>query len=66
MLNQAMMVLAKSKKEPDADNVSGQSIALSTLKSISNKRTKEFIKFKIKELLFQAQFGNLEMPLNVA
>ena len=39
MLDQAMSVLAKSKKEPDADNAFGQSIAL-TLKSILDKRRK--------------------------
>ena len=64
MLYQAMSVLAKSNKEPDDDDAFGQNIAL-TLKSIPEKRTKEFIKFKIQELLFQAQFGNLVMPLNV-
>ena len=65
MLNQAMLVLAKSKKERDADDAFGQNMAL-TLKSNTNRLTKEFIKYEIQELLFQAQFGNSAMPLNVA
>ena len=59
-----MPVLAKSRKEPDANDGFGQSIAL-TLKSIPDERTKEFIKFDIQEFLFQWQFGNLAMPFNV-
>ena len=62
MLDQPTSVLAKSKEEL---NGFGQSIAL-TLKSIFDKRAKEFIKYKIREFLFQAQFGHLAIPLNVA
>ena len=50
-----MSVLVKSKKKLDAF---AQSITL-TLKSVADKRTKEFIKCKIQKLLLQAQFGNL-------
>ena len=57
MLDQTMSVLAKSKKETDANDNFGQSIAL-TLKSILDKRTKLFIKYKIHKLLCQSQFGN--------
>ena len=59
-------------KEPDANDAFGQSIALN-LKSIPNKRThththtqKKKMKYKIQELLFEIQFGNLTMPLNIA
>ena len=54
-------------KEPDANDVFGQSIALN-LKSIPNKRTKKEkkMKYKIQELLFEIQFGNLTMSLNIA
>lgn len=60
-----MLVLAKSNKESDADDFIGKSIAL-TLKSIPEKQTKEFMKYKIEEVSFLAQFGNLAMPLNNA
>ena len=57
-------------KEPDANDAFGQSIALN-LKSIPNKRTHTHkhtkkMKYKIQELLFEIQFGNLTMPLNIA
>ena len=58
-------------KEPDANDAFGQSIALN-LKSIPNKRThththtKKKMKYKIQELLFEIQFGNLTMSLNIA
>ena len=56
-----MLVLAKRNKESDADNFIGKSIAL-----ILEKQTKEFMKYKIEEFSFLAQFGNLAMPLNNA
>ena len=46
LLDQAMLVIITSKKEPDTNDALGQSIPLN-LKSIPKKRTKEFIKHKV-------------------
>ena len=62
MLDQAMSVLnSKQQKTPDADELFGQTIGAS-IKEISDKRCKEFLKVKIQELVFQAQFGLLTFP----
>lgn len=64
MLEQAMSVLASKKtKDVDADDLFGQSIGAS-LKSIPDQRSKEFLKVKIQELIFQAKFGILVTPQN--
>ena len=49
------------KKIVDADILFGESIGAS-LKSITDIRLKEYIKVKIQELVFQAQFGLLATP----
>jgi len=62
MLDQAMLVLdAKRHKKLDADELFAQSIGES-LKSIPDRRFKEYVKVKIQELVFQAQFGLLSLP----
>ena len=54
MLNYAMVVLRSKESKPrDADELFGQAIGES-LKSISDKRTKEFVKLKIQELIYHA------------
>ena len=64
ILQKAMSVLNDEegeKKIVDADILFGESVGAS-LKSITDIRSKEYIKVKIQELVFQAQFGLLAPP----
>ena len=62
MMEAAWSVLTtKKNKVLDADEIFGQNIALS-LKSITDKRCKEFAKVKMQEIIFQAQFGIIQTP----
>ena len=62
MLDEAMSVLAARKSRvADADEIFGQNVTAS-LRNIVDNRCKEFLKVKIQELIFQAQFGMLLMP----
>ena len=57
-----MLVLVKINKKPVIVGILGQNNAI-TLKSISEKCTKELTKCEIEELLFQVQF-RLVTPLS--
>ncbi len=46
----------------DADEIFGRHVAAS-LRNISDHRCKEFLKVKIQEVIFQAQFGVFPIPL---
>jgi len=52
---------ATQNKTVDADDVFGQHVAAS-LRNIKEYRSKEYLKVKIQELIFEAQFGMLPMP----
>ena len=61
MLDEAMSILAaKKNKVMDADETFGQNVTAS-LRNIPDNRCKEFVKVKIQELIFQAQFGMLSI-----
>ena len=47
----------KMKPEEDGDTIFGKHVCQS-LKDIKDKRSKELVKLKIQQLLFEAQFGN--------
>ncbi len=53
--------VARRNNMVDADEIFGQNVTAS-LHNISDTRCKEFLKVKIQELIFQAQFGLLPMP----
>lgn len=62
MLDEAMSILAARKNRvADSDEIFGQNVTAS-LRNIADNRCKEFLKVKIQELIFQAQFGMLPMP----
>ena len=52
---------ATQTKTVDADDVFGQYVAAS-LRNIKEYRSKEYLKVRIQELIFEAQFGMLPMP----
>ena len=52
---------ATQTKTVDADDVFGQHVAAS-LRNIKEYRSKEYLKVRIQELIFEAQFGMLPMP----
>ena len=52
---------ATQAKTVDADDVFGQHVAAS-LRNIKEYRSKEYLKVRIQELIFEAQFGMLPMP----
>ena len=60
MIEEAMSVLKAGKtRHNDVEKVFGQSVGLS-LQGIEDKRSKELSKLKIREIIFQAQFGMLQ------
>ncbi len=63
LLDQAVSVFrAKQDKKADPEDVFGQNVAVG-LRAISDKRSREFAKLKIHEVLFHAQFGMLSIPI---
>ena len=62
VLDEAISVLnGRKSKNFDADDAFGQHVAAS-LQNLKDTTSKEYIKFKFQELIFQAQCGMLPIP----
>ena len=54
---------SKRNKSVDADKLFGQNIAAG-LRNITDNKSKEYVKVKIQELIFQVKFGMLPLPFS--
>ena len=68
-INEAMSILAaRSSNLANADEIFGQHVAAS-LRNIKDNKCKEYVKVKIQQIIFEAQFGMQLMPfqqINIA
>ena len=63
LLDEAMQVLQGKKDvgQEDSEDIFGKNVA-SCLKNVPNSNIREYVKFKIQELLYQAQCGMMTLP----
>ena len=61
-MDQAISVLTEKPIVLNAEEAFGRHVALSLL-NIADRQSREFAKLKVQEILFQAQFDMLGMPM---